>query len=959
MPGDVRHTDKPIERKLSTTQLGRYPIEAELGRGAMGVVYRSTHPRLNIPVAIKVLAEQFSSDPSFRQRFHREAATVASLNHPGIVRVYDFDEDGPVLFIVMEWVEGRSMRSWLEEYGRFSVDVSVDLIQQLLSAVGVAHDYQIVHRDLKPENILISNRGKTKILDFGISKLIDDKHRLTATGSMVGTPAYMAPEQVKGEAIDATSDIYSLGMILYELLHGEPPFTGALPAVLHSQVFDRPRASTAIPSQIMEIIWKATAKDRDQRFQTCEGFSGAFHYMSKPGTAQGAPTGAVSTEIAVATADDELNRSTPTRDGHKPAGVCTYSDCNERRGWACAYKDLTGRECKSWWCRRHIQFIERTPFCPRHASVIRALAPTANTIFEIKNRPAVDDRALPLAALVAEDVDKDVTELVRRRYQNRKDVTLARDRTVRQTWSGRNDVAWERSWAALRSQGYLIRIGVRVTTDEPDTVQLLIGNSVVFKSIPDWISRRREGEPPDHADRARFAKKLFHAILEHVDEPQQSTAGTPQPTPQSGPPLASTPVPGTPPIEPPPLPDVNRPLIEGMILRLATLSTRVTGFEVADQLALPFAAIEPILRALTTSNFLEALGLAAETGPWVGRPLPERMAYALTRQGRARSEEIGNAGTRYAGPAPVSMQEYRTMLADAARGGSLDLVKVNIALTGIELAPGVTEAVRAAVNSRSSIFIYGAPGNGKTTLARRIPRLLGPPIVIPVALDVGGGEVMTIYDSAVHHLEAGQPSDRRWRRVARPLVQVGGEFQLEMFDPTFEDGSRTYAAPLQVKANGGVLLIDDLGRQRVAPKQILDRLLVPLEQDMDYMNLTSSGRKLEIPFHALLALSTNLKPAELLDEAYLRRLAYKVLMPDPTWDMWTRIFERERDRLKIPPDINALELISTLYSGRPLRGNHPRDLLERLVDVSSARGVRAKLTPELVEAAWHTLFIAS
>src|ERR1700694_40773 len=117
----------------------------------MGVVYRSTHPRLEIPVAIKVLAEQYSSDASFRQRFHREAATVAALNHPGIVRVYDFDEDGPVLFIVMEWVEGRSMRSWLDEYGRFSVDVSVDLVQQLLSAVGVAHDYGIVNRDLKPD----------------------------------------------------------------------------------------------------------------------------------------------------------------------------------------------------------------------------------------------------------------------------------------------------------------------------------------------------------------------------------------------------------------------------------------------------------------------------------------------------------------------------------------------------------------------------------------------------------------------------------------------------------------------------------------------------------------------------------------------------------------------------------------------------------------------------------------
>ncbi len=915
----------------------------------MGVVYRSTHPRLEIPVAIKVLSEQYSSDPAFRQRFHREAATVAGLNHPGIVRVYDFDEDGPVLFIVMEWVDGRSMRSWLDEYGRFSVDVSVDLIQQLLSAVGVAHDFQVVHRDLKPDNILISNRGKTKILDFGISKLIDDKHRLTATGSMVGTPAYMAPEQVKGDPVDASADIYSLGMILYELLHGEPPFTGQLPAVLHSQVFDRPRASTAIPSPIMEIIWKATAKDHSQRFQSCEEFAGAFHYMQKAAVAH--PPAEVVSEIPETADDEEAEADEPKplparADGHKPAGVCTYSDCGERRGWACAYTDMTGRKCNSWWCRRHIQFIERTPFCPRHASVIRALAPTANTIFEIKNRPAVDDRALPLAALVAEDVDKDVTELVRRRYQNRKDVTIARDRTVRQTWSGRDNVAWERSWAALKSQGYLIRIAVRVAADEPDYVQLLIGNTVVFKEVPDWISRRREGEPPDHADRARFGKKLFAAILEHVDAPRPVPSATP----------ASH---SSPQIEPPPPPEINRTLIEGLVLRFASTATRLTGFEFAESLALPFAAIEPMLKSLTSQNFLDALGLAGEQGPWQGRPLPERMAYGITRQGRAHSDQIADASTRYMGPAPVSMAEYKAVLAEAAKPGTLDLVKVGLALSGIELAPGVMEAVRAAVNSRSSIFIYGAPGNGKTTLARRIPSLLGGPIVIPIALDVGGGEVMTIFDPAVHRLEQNQPADKRWRRVSRPLVQVGGEFQLEMFDPTWEAGSRVYGAPLQVKANGGVLLIDDLGRQRVSPKQILDRLLVPLEQDTDFLNLTSTGRKVEVPFQAQLALSTNLKPAELLDEAYLRRLSYKVLMPDPTWEMWLRIFERERERLTIPPEPAAMEMIHTMYGGRPLRGNHPRDLLERLVDVSSARGVRPQLTTELVEAAWNTLFVAS
>src|SRR5207249_3342015 len=354
---------------------------------------------------------------------------------------------------------------------------------------------------------------------------------------------------------------------------------------------------------------------------------------------------------------------------------------------------------------------------------------------------------------------------------NRKDVTIARDRTVRQTWSGQKEVAWERSWAALKSQGYLIRIAVRVAAEEPDIVQLLIGNTVVFKDVPDWISRRREGEPPDHPDRARFGKKLSAAILEHVDSPRPVPSATPSSSSRQ--------------IEPPPPPEINRTLIEGMVLRIAASATRVTGYEVAEALALPFAAIEPILKNLTGENLLDALGLAQEQGPWLGRPLAERMACAITKQGRARSDQTADA----------------------------------------------------------SILIYPAPGNGTTALARRIPSLLGGPIVLPVALDVGGGEVMTIFDGAVHRLEPNQPTDRRWRRVARPLVQVGGEFQLEMFDVTWEEGSRVYAAPLQAKANGGVLLIDDLGRQRVSPKQILDRLLVPLEQATDFLNLSASGRK--------------------------------------------------------------------------------------------------------------------
>jgi predicted Ser/Thr protein kinase len=905
----------------------------------MGVVYRGRHPGLDVPVAIKVLADNYSRDASFRRRFQREAATIAALNHPGIVRVYDFDEDEGSLFIVMEFVEGRSLRAWLNKYGRFNQETSLDLIQQMLSAVAAAHSHGIVHRDLKPENVLISTQGKTKILDFGVSKLLDDSMHLTGTGSMVGTPAYMSPEQVRGEAVDARSDIYALGAMLYELMHGQPPFTGPVPSVLHAQVYDNASASTAISEPLMHIIWKAMAKRPDERFRSCEEFSGALLALPRGSTSPPA----ASPELKAEDHGFKLKLPRLGRDGDKPAGgFCMFSGCRNKEGWRCGYTDRSGNQCHTWWCKNHIHFLEGLPFCHRHANVVRALAVTAGTIREIKNLPPVDDRSMALAAMVGGDVDKEVTELLRRRYQGRHDVQLVADKTVREVWMGRTEAAWERSWAAVKGQTYVIRIAVRVTVADPTVVQVLIGNNVTFTAVPDWIARRLEGKPPDQADRAKFRSRIVEAVQESVERP------TPYPQQRAA---TSTSEPVT------KHPKLNQSLLEGMVLRLFATTTRLTGFEVGDRLGVPFGSVEPVIESLAKQNFLDPLGIAADTGAWKGRPLPERMSYAVSNHGRARSEEISRAGTRYLGPAPVSMHEYVAALGEAATALELTEGDVNLALEGLEVPPEVAESLRAALNSRGSLFIYGAPGNGKTSLARRIVQLLGPPILVPIALEIDG-DILRIFDPAVHRVDGPQPEDRRWRRVARPLVQVGGEFQLSMLDPSWDEGSRSYEAPLQVKANAGVLLIDDLGRQKATPKQILDRLLVPLEQNVDYMNLSSSGRKVEIPFKPLVALSTNLKPADLLDEAYLRRLDYKVLMPDPTWDAYQRIFDRERLRLGIPESSTVFNQLRQLYNGRPLRGNHPRDLLERLVDVASARRIQPQLSPDLVTAAWNTLFVA-
>ncbi len=918
----------------------------------MGVVYKAMHPGLGVPVAIKVLGDTFSSDESFRSRFRKEASTVASLNHPGIVRVYDFDIDRGALFIVMEFVEGRSLRTWLQDSGRFTAAVSSDLIQQLLSAVGAAHARGIVHRDLKPDNVLISTQGKTKILDFGIAKVMDDEAHLTATGSMVGTPAYMAPEQIKGDPVDQRVDVYALGVILYELLHGKPPYTGSMPTVLHSHVFNQPQPSTAIAPETFEAILRAMARKPEQRFESCEEFAGALLSApvgTRPGSAPALPPAAPPpVRVGTGLADRVFTGLRALRDPSGspiagPAGGCSHSGCTANEGWQCSYIDPTGQRCDSWWCKRHIGFIEATPFCTRHASVLRALAATAGTIHEIKQRPLVDDRSLNLANLVAEDVEKDLTELLRRRFQGRQDLRIVVDRTVRQTWEGRGRIAWERSWSAVQAQGYLARIGVRVAAAEPDRVKVSVGNSVVLSEVPDWIAKRPDGETPDRADRARFRNKVVEIVLATIDIP------TPLPRPPAAAPAAVF----------ADQPRVAPALLTGMVLRQLALGSKLTGYEIAERLALSFAGVHPTLTEISGLGFVNVLGFAAEAGPWSSRPLPERMAYAITPQGRAHAEELGATGSHHPGPAPVTLAEYVTSVSAASVPRQLTEAEVAAALAGLEVPPAVIESVRAAINSRGSIFLYGSPGNGKTSLARRLATLQGGPVLVPVAIEAAG-DVIRVFDPAVHRLEGEQPPDRRWRRVARPMLQVGGEFNLEMLEATWEPAGRSYEAPLQVKANCGVLLIDDLGRQRTSPKQLLDRLLVPLEQGVDFLNLAGSGRKIEIALQAQVAFSTNLKPADLLDEAYLRRLAYKVLMPDPSWPAFQRIFDRECVRLGVPAaPAGTLDTIQQLYGGRPPRGSHPRDLLERLVDVAAARGERPEVTPQLLEAAWQTLFVTS
>jgi eukaryotic-like serine/threonine-protein kinase len=255
----------------------RYRVEARIGQGGMAEVYRGFDPVLSRTVAIKVLLPQFARDAGFVARFRREAQAAARLNQPNIVGVYDTGSDGDRQYIVMEFVEGRTLAEFLAGGRRLTPMQAVDMTQKIASALGSAHAQGIVHRDIKPGNVMVTRDGLVKVMDFGIARMQTD---ITApqTSSVIGTPTYLSPEQAQGQAVDARSDLYSLGCVLYELLAGRPPFTGDTPvAIAYKQVNEAPVPPSAhnpdVPPRLDAVVMKCLAKNPANRYQTAEEFS--------------------------------------------------------------------------------------------------------------------------------------------------------------------------------------------------------------------------------------------------------------------------------------------------------------------------------------------------------------------------------------------------------------------------------------------------------------------------------------------------------------------------------------------------------------------------------------------------------------------------------------------------------------------------------------------------------------
>lgn len=261
-------------------KIGRYEIKGELGRGGMATVYRAWDPSFEREVAIKVLPRELLHDPQFRDRFRREIKTIASLEHPAIVPVYDVGEEGDVPYFVMRFMPGGSLSQWIEK-GKFSLEDAARIIERLSSALAYAHRHGLIHRDLKPDNILFDNNGDPFISDFGVAKITDSSTNMTGSG-IIGTPAYMSPEQAQGEPVDARSDIYGLGVIIFQMLSGHQPYEATTPmgvAVKHitDPVPDILSINPELGPATDKVIKTAMAKDRDQRYPTATELSRALH----------------------------------------------------------------------------------------------------------------------------------------------------------------------------------------------------------------------------------------------------------------------------------------------------------------------------------------------------------------------------------------------------------------------------------------------------------------------------------------------------------------------------------------------------------------------------------------------------------------------------------------------------------------------------------------------------------
>jgi hypothetical protein len=391
-----------------------------------------------------------------------------------------------------------------------------------------------------------------------------------------------------------------------------------------------------------------------------------------------------------------------------------------------------------------------------------------------------------------------------------------------------------------------------------------------------------------------------------------------------------------------------------LILKHALHMVEFSITELSGRIKLPPTLIDAAMEDLRKEKMAEAKSASSFS----------KLSYrfSLTERGKQEAGYLLER-CRYVGPAPVPFQAYRTMvLAQTIKSILVREESVKTAFSHLIVNDAVVSRVGPAVSSGKSIFLYGPPGNGKTTIAESIGATLPGAVFVPYAVLIDN-EIITVYDPLTHRSAdpppADQDWDQRWMQVKRPVVMVGGELTLKHLDLDFNPVTKFYEAPFQMKANNGLLIIDDFGRQQVDPQKLLNRWIVPLERRTDFLTL-HTGMKFEIPFDQLVIFSTNLEPKHLVDEAFLRRIRYKIKIDHPSRDEYGRIFERMCAAHGISFDPTVLDFLLTDYYERlgiSLNSCHPRDLIDSIVDFAHYSGQPRQLTRETISAAWESYFV--
>jgi len=392
-------------------------------------------------------------------------------------------------------------------------------------------------------------------------------------------------------------------------------------------------------------------------------------------------------------------------------------------------------------------------------------------------------------------------------------------------------------------------------------------------------------------------------------------------------------------------------VLTDLVIRFAYTVTRFTTESIGKHLLLSVALTREVLEKLCFDGSIEQLWQTSQASSH----------YKITDNGREHAKRLLES-CGYVGPAPVGLESYGAFLRwQFAASPPVQPENVTSALANMVLSEKAAQLAGLAASSGRSLFIYGPSGNGKSTLGRNIHSALVGDYWMPHAISAGD-TVVRLYDPLIHQkvevaTERPEAIDQRWIRVRRPMVIVGGELTLDMLDLIYSASVRYYEAPPHLKANGGVFLVDDFGRERISPEQLLNRFITPMEHQVDYLTLRT-GQKIQVPLRHVLIIATNLSPDLVTDPAFLRRMGYRVYLGAPTPEQYTRIFKAyaKKEGAAVTPEVIEALLAKYKEQNRELRACEPRDLIERARDICRFHNRPLELTPKVLDLAWAGYF---